>query len=93
MNLQISKRIYGKRARGHNTFWNFSHSLKMFKEKTFTQTIYTIMKLWIMKREKMTINITIMKRIKKKKRASGQNTSRNHPYSLEMSKQPFQLNI
>lgn len=46
-----------------------------------------------MKREKMTINITIMKRIKKKKRASGQNTSRNHPYSLEMSKQPFQLNI
>ena len=46
-----------------------------------------------MKREKITINITIMKRINKKKRASGQNTSRNHPYSLEMLKQQFGLNI
>ena len=44
-------------------------------------------------KKKITINITIMKRINKKKRASGQNTSRNHPYSLEMLKQPFQLNI
>lgn len=93
MNLQISKRIYEKRARGHNTFGNYSHSLKMLK-KTFTQTVYTIMKLWIMKREKITINITIMKRINKKKRASGQTTAlRNHPYSLETLKQAFQLNI
>ena len=44
-------------------------------------------------KKKITINITIMKRIHKKKRASGQNTSRNHPYSLEMLKQPFHLNI
>ena len=44
-------------------------------------------------KKKITINITIMKRINKKKRASGQNTSRNHPYSLEMLKQPFHLNI
>lgn len=47
-----------------------------------------------MKREKITINITIMKRTNKKKRASGQTTAlRNHPYSLETLKQAFQLNI
>lgn len=71
----------------------FSHIYwKCKKKNIYTNCLYHNEDAKNEKKKKIAINITIMKRINNKKRASGQNTSRNHPYSLDMLKQAFQLN-